>query len=76
MVQKLVKYGNSLAAVIPADVSKRHGLQAGSLVQIMEQDGRIVLCPLEVVPKLSQQQEGFVRELYQRRAGVFKKLAE
>ena len=54
MVQKLVKYGNSLAVVIPAEVSNRHGFQAGSLVQIMEQDGQLVLCPVEVVPKLSE----------------------
>ena len=76
MVQKIVKYGNSHAVVIPAELSARHGLRAGSLVKIMEENGRLVLCPVEVVPKLSDDQQGFVRDLYERRRAVFKKLAE
>lgn len=76
MVQKVIKYGNSQAVVIAADLAARYGLQAGSFVKIMEENGRLVLCPVEVVPKLSENDRARVDRLYKKRKRVFKKLAE
>ncbi len=76
MVQKVIKYGRSQAVVLPKDVAVALGLQIGSLVEIRVEDGRGVIWPVEVVPKLSAQDRQFVRDVYRKRQRVFKKLAE
>ena len=76
MVQKVIKYGNSHAGVIAAALAARYGLQAGSFVKIIEENGRLVLCPVEVVPKLSESDRARASRLYDKRKRVFKKLAE
>ena len=76
MVQKVIKYGNSSAVVIAADLAQRYGLTAGSFVKVIEENGRLVLSPVEVVPRLSESEREFVDDLHAKRETVFKRLGE
>lgn len=76
MVQKAIKYGNSLAIVLPKEFTQEQGVEAGTLLETTVKDGRVTVCPVEVVPKLSSKDEGFVDRLYEKRKKVFDALAE
>lgn len=76
MVQKVIKYGNSLAVILSRKSAASVGIEAGTLVETTVQGGRIVVQPVEVVPKLSPENQQFVDRLYQKRRRVFDALGE
>lgn len=75
-LQRIFKHGDELAVVLPRDVVARGNVVAGSLVQATMSDGAIQLRPVEVVPKLTDEDARFVDEIYRRRRDVFKALGE
>ena len=76
MVQKVIKYGNSIAVILPRESAASAGIDVGTLVETTLEDGRIVVQPVEVVPKLTPENQEFVDRLYQKRRRVFKALGE
>jgi len=76
MVQKVIKYGNSIAVILPRESAASAGIDVGTLVETTVEDGRIVVQPVEVVPKLTPGSQEFVDRLYQKRRRVFKALGE
>jgi len=76
MIQKVFKYGNSLAVILPKEFSAEAGVDAGSLVETAMNEGRVVIQPVEVVPKLAPENQEFVDRLYEKRRKVFKALGE
>lgn len=76
MIQKTVKYGNSVAVVLPKELVARMNLEPGTQVSIEEQNGRVEISRVRVVPELSDKDKKFVEELYQKRRKVFEALAE
>lgn len=76
MIQKVIKYGNSLAVILPKEDAAAIGVEAGTLVQASVEGGRLVVAPVEVVPKLSPKNQRFVDQLYKRRRKVFEALGE
>ncbi len=76
MVQKVIKYGNSLAVILPKESAAAVGIDVGTLVETTVEGGRVVVQPVEVVPKLSVENQDFVDRLYEKRQRVFKALGE
>jgi antitoxin component of MazEF toxin-antitoxin module len=76
MVQKVVKYGNSIAVIVPKDAAAEAGIEVGTLVQATVEGGRLVVQPVEVVPKLSPENQAFLDRIYKQRQRVFKALGE
>ena len=76
MVQKAVKYGNSVAFVVPKESAASVGIEVGTLVETRIEGGRIIVQPVEVVPKLSPENQAFVDRLYEKRRRVFEALGE
>jgi antitoxin component of MazEF toxin-antitoxin module len=76
MVQKVIKYGNSLAVILPKESAAAAGIEAGTLVTTTVVEGRIVVQPVEVVPKLTAENQDFLDRLYQKRRRVFEALGE
>ena len=76
MVQKVIKYGNSLAVILPKDSAASVGIEVGTLVETKVEGGRVVVQPVEVVPRLSPEDQSFVDRLYQKRRQVFEALGE
>ena len=76
MVQKVIKYGNSMAVVLPKEATTSAGIEVGSLVVTSVEGGRVIVQPVDVVPKLVPEDEKFVDSLYAKRRDVFDTLAE
>jgi antitoxin component of MazEF toxin-antitoxin module len=76
MVQKVIKYGNSLAVILPKESAASVGIDVGTLVETTVEGGRMVVQPVEVVPKLTPETQGFVDRLHEKRVRVFKALGE
>ena len=76
MVQKVIKYGNSMAVVLPKEATMSAGIEVGSLVVTSVEGGRVIVQPVDVVPKLLPEDEKFVDSLYAKRRDVFDALAE
>ena len=76
MVQKVIKYGNSIAVVLPKDSAASIGIEVGTLVETTIEGGRVVVQPVEVVPKLTPENSEFVDRLYEKRRRVFEALGE
>ncbi len=76
MVQKVIKYGNSLAVILPKESAALVGIDVGSLVETTVEGGRVVVQPVEVVPKLTLESREFVDRLYEKRRRVFEALGE
>jgi len=76
MIQKVIKYGNSLAVILPKDSAAALGIDVGTLVETRVENGRVVVQPVEVVPKLTAENRDFVDRLYQKRRRVFEALGE
>lgn len=76
MIQKVIKYGNSLAVVLPKEIAAEVGLEAGDLVDTMVRDRHVEMYPVDMVHRISPADKEFVDALYQQREAVFKKLAE
>jgi antitoxin component of MazEF toxin-antitoxin module len=76
MVQKVVKYGNSMAVILPKESATSAGIEIGTLVTTSVEGGRIIVQPVEVVPKLSPEDKEFVDRLYAKRRKVLDALAE
>ena len=76
MVQKVIKYGNSLAVILPKESAASVGIDVGTLVETTVEGGRVVVQPVEVVPKLTPENQDFVDRLYQKRRRVFEALGE
>ncbi len=76
MVQKVIKYGNSLAVILPSEAAASLGIEAGTLVESVVEGGRVVVQPVEVVPKLAPESQAFVERLYEKRRRVFEALGE
>ena len=76
MVQKVIKYGNSLAVILPKESAASVGIDVGTLVETTVEGGRVVVQPVEVVPKLTPENQEFVERLYQKRRRVFEALGE
>lgn len=76
MVQKVVKYGNSLAVILPKDSAASVGIEAGTLVETTVEAGRVIVQPVEVVPKLTAEDRAFLDRLYEQRGRVFESLGE
>ena len=76
MVQKVIKYGNSMAVVLPKEATTLAGIEVGSLVVTSVEGGRVIVQPVDVVPKLLPEDEKFVDSLYAKRRDVFDALAE
>ena len=75
-VQKVVKYGKSLAVVLPKEMSEEIGINLGGLVRVQIADGAIQISLVELVPKLSKQDKTIADNLYKKRKKVFEKLAK
>lgn len=75
-VQKIVKYGNSLAVVLPSEIAEAKGFEPGTLVNIEVVDGIVQIRGVEIVPSLSDADEKFARELFSKRKKAFKELAK
>ncbi|NLX15220.1 MAG: AbrB/MazE/SpoVT family DNA-binding domain-containing protein [Phycisphaerales bacterium] len=76
MVQKVIKYGNSMAVILPKESADSAGLEIGSLVTTFVEGGRVIIQPVDVVPRLSPENQEFVDRLYEKRRKVFEALAE
>ena len=76
MVQKVIKYGNSMAVILPKESTASAGIEVGSLVMTSVEGGRVIVQPVEVVPKLSPENQEFADRLYAKRRKVFDALAE
>ena len=76
MVQKLVKYGNSVAVVLPAELARALGLAAGAFVKVERDDAQVLIRPVAVVPLLGSRDRKFANNLYRKRKKVFKQLAD
>jgi antitoxin component of MazEF toxin-antitoxin module len=76
MVQKVVKYGNSMAVILPKEHAASSGIEVGSWVTTSVEGGRIIIQPVEVVPRLSPDDQDFVDRLYEKRRKVFDALGE
>ena len=76
MVQKVIKYGNSMAVILPKEAAASTGIRVGSLVTTTVEGGRVIVQPVDVVPKLSPENRQFVDRLYAKRRKVFDALAE
>lgn len=75
-LQKVFQNGEELAVNLPRELVETSSLSAGSLVQASTSGGVIVLRPVEVIPRLTNEDQQFVDELYLRRRSVFEALAE
>jgi antitoxin component of MazEF toxin-antitoxin module len=76
MVQKVIKYGNSMAVILPKESTASAGIRVGSLVTTSVEGGRVIVQPVDVVPKLSTENQQFVDRLYAKRRKVFDELAK
>jgi antitoxin component of MazEF toxin-antitoxin module len=76
MVQKVVKYGNSLAVILPKDSAASVGIEAGTLVETTVEAGRVIVQPVEVVPKLTPENQALLDRLFEKRRRVFEALGE
>jgi antitoxin component of MazEF toxin-antitoxin module len=76
MVQKVIKYGNSMAVILPKESTASTGIKIGSLLMTTVEGGRVIVQPVDVVPKLSPEDQHLVDRLYERRCKVFDALAE
>ncbi len=76
MVQKVIKYGNSIAIVLPRESAASVGIEVGTLVEARVEGGRVVVQAVEVVPKLTPENREFVDRLYEQRRRVFEALGE
>ncbi|HSW45613.1 MAG TPA: AbrB/MazE/SpoVT family DNA-binding domain-containing protein [Phycisphaerae bacterium] len=76
MVQKVIKYGNSLAVILPRESAASVGIDVGTLVETTVEGGRVVVQPVVVVPKLAPENQDFVDRLYKKRRRVFEALGE
>lgn len=76
MVQKLIKYGNSLAVVLPKEIVEQFGLSADSLLEISRQNGHIAVTPVTTVPALSPEDQKWATETFIKHREVFEKLAK
>ena len=75
-LNRLFQHGEELAVVLPREVVERSSLSAGSLVEASASGGAILLRPVEVVPKLMEDDQRFSDELFRRRKHVFEALSE
>ena len=75
-IQEVFRNGEELAVNLPRELVESASLSVGSLVQASTAGGVIVLRPVEVIPKLTNEDQQFVDELFQRRRSVFEALAE
>ncbi len=76
MVQRVHKFGNSLAVVIPAAENKRHRLTPGTMVEVTETPDGWQVRPVDVVPRLAADLRAIADEIADERAKVFDALAE
>ena len=76
MLKKLVKYGNSQAIVLPRELTEAVGLAVDAYAEVTVVNGRIEIRPVDVVPRLSEQDEKWLDEFYRKHEDVFKALAE
>ena len=76
MLQRIHKFGNSLAIVIPKAANGTYKAQAGTLVEVAETPGGWQVTLVNVAPALSPDLQPMTDDLTEKRAGVFDKLAE
>jgi antitoxin component of MazEF toxin-antitoxin module len=76
MIQKVHKFGNSLAIVIPSSANKRRKLRPGSMVEVAEMPDGWLIRPVAVVPALAADVKEIADDLAESRAGVYTALAE
>jgi antitoxin component of MazEF toxin-antitoxin module len=76
MIQKVHKFGNSLAVVIPTAENKLHGIEPGAIVEVVETADGWQVRPMEVVPKISAEIKAIADDLAEKRAKVFDVLAQ
>lgn len=76
MIQKIHRFGNSLAVVIPATANKAHRIEPGEMVEVVETDEGWRVTPVSVAPRLSPELRKLVDKIVEERAEVFKALAE
>lgn len=75
-LQRVFPVDDELAVVLPTNLVKQVNISAGSLVSATALEGGILLQAVDVVPKLSAEDQEFVDELYARRRPVFEALGE
>ena len=76
VVQRVHKFGNSLAVVIPASANKRHRLSPGSMVEVTETPDGWQVRPVEIVPRLAADLRELADQIADERTNVFDALAE
>lgn len=76
MIQKMHRFGNSLAVVIPAAANRVHKIEPGELVEVIETDQGWRVTPVSVAPRLSTELKELVDKVVDERAEVFKALSE
>ncbi len=76
MVQKVHKFGNSLAVVIPSAENTKHKIEPGALVEVIETPDGWQVKPVSVVPKLAGDIREIADRLTEERRKVFEALAE
>ncbi|MFQ5491220.1 MAG: hypothetical protein ACE5GE_10895 [Phycisphaerae bacterium] len=75
-LQRVLQHGDELAVLLPRSLAEAVALSAGSLVQATTSAGAILLRPVEVVPRLSAEDQRFADKLFRRRRRVFEALGE
>lgn len=55
MPQKVFRSGTGLALILPRELAKRYRLEAGSLVETVPTPEGLLIRPVEVVPRLSEE---------------------
>ena len=76
MIQKIPKFGNSLAVVIPAAKNGTRRIEPGSMVEVVETADGWHVRPVTVVPQLAPELRKMADEVAETRAKVFEALAE
>lgn len=76
MVQKIHKFGNSLAVVIPTAENRAHKIEPGAMVEVVETEDGWRVTPVSVVPRLSAELRKLADEIVDEHPEVFEALAE
>lgn len=76
MLQKIVKYGNSRAVVLPKEIVDQLRVKEGDWVDVELRNGGVVIQAVDIIPRISEEDRKFVEEFYKKNEAVFKALAE
>ena len=74
--KKITKYGNSLAVVLPKEVTESLSLDAGMLVSVVVKDGGVFIRAVEMVPGLTSEDRKIVDDIFSSNREVFEELAK